>query len=403
MSETGTQTTVNVETASVQEPIEVVGGSSPVSWDELASVDNWRKGLSDEPEVKTAQRRSEEGDELEQVLEEKQTKKGEKHGEEKSSKEKTSKENEVTAKTKEKQHKETKESLKTLKFKQGESSLDVSPEALVTVKVDGKNVEVPVQEVINRYSQQKHLDDLFRKHKTERQEFETNRTKVAEALKQSYDLLVEKQDLKGFADSLAESLGVDGEKIYNAAVDKIRQQIEEEATLTPDELRLRQLERENELFKSRAEAEKAAKQTAAKVQALDTEVSQILQQYKIEKADFVKAYDDLVASQGVDPEQLTPELIANYHNNMKVFETVQQELTEIVGEEQADEATIQKIAEIAILAKANKATIRAAIAEEFGLKPEKQLSRKINKTLKQKQVEQGVKRAGSDTMFFDDL
>lgn len=403
MSEAAAQTTVNVETASVQEPIEVVGGSSPVSWDELSAVDNWRKGLSDEPQVKTAQRRSEEGDDLDQVLEDKQSKKGDKHAKEKSSEEKASKEkDEVLTKTKEKQGKETKESLKALKFKQGDSSLDVSPDALVTVKVDGKAVEVPVQEVINRYSQQRHLDDLYKKHKTERQEFESNRKLVADQLKNAFQVLVEKQDLRDFTTSLAESLGVDGEKIFTAAVDKIRQEIEEESTLTPEERRLKHLEKENELYKSKAEAQKLKQVEAQQLKQLDSQVQKTLQEFDLDMPTFIKAYDDFVSVPGIDLKDITPEQVAQYHVNLQTFDTVVSSLAEINEDLVKDEATVEEIAQVAILTGANEATIKAAIQEKFGSKAAKSLSKKVGKTYKPK-AEQGPRNPSSDPLTFDDL
>ena len=403
MSESAPQTTVNVETANVQEPIEVVGGNSPVSWDELSAVDNWRKGLSDEPEVKTAQRRSEEGDDLDQVLEDKQSKKGEKHAKEKSSEEKASKEkSEVLTKSKDKQGKETKESLKALKIKQGESSLDVSPDALVTVKVDGKPVEVPVQEVINRYSQQKHLDDLYRKHKSERQEFETNRKQVADTLKQAFEVLVEKQDLREFTTSLAESLGVDGEKIFGAAVDKIRQELEEESTLTPEERRLRQLERENEQWKSKAEAQKMKQVQAQELKQLDSQLKETLQDYDIKMEDFIEAYDDYVTLPGVDASTVKPQEVAQYHVNLKTYDTVIGAMKEIDEGLLEDAETIEELTTASILLGANEATIKAAVLEKYGSRAAKSLSKKVGKTYKPK-VEQAVRNPSSDPLTFDDL
>lgn len=413
MSEGNAQTAaVNVETAHVQEPIEITGGSSPVSWDELKAVDNWRKNLSDEPEVKTAQRRAEEGDDLEEALLNKSSKgdknrEKESHEKEKSSKEKASKEkNEITSQAKGKQGKESKDQPKSLKLKHGDQDLSIASDALVTVKVNGESIEVPVQEVVNRYSQQKHLDDLFRQHKTERQDFERNRTQVAEALKKSYEMLVDKQDLKGFAESLAETFGLDGEKIYKSALDKIRQEFEEEATLTPEEYRIRQLEKENELYKSKVEAEKSAKMETAKLKELDSTVSKILTKYKMDKADFIKAYDELVSSPGVDVQELNenPALIAEYHKNMTTFKTVESTMRDVLGDENVDEGVVQKIAKLAILSEANEATIRAAVMEEYGLKPQKQLSDKYKSTrTKNNQTESRVKNAGSDPLTFDDL
>jgi hypothetical protein len=403
MSESTPQTTVNVETASVQEPIEVVGGSSPVSWDELSAVDNWRKGLSDEPQVKTAQRRSEEGDDLEEVLETK-SEKGEKHGKEKSSKEKASEEKDEvkTTKGKEKEAKETKEAVKALKFKHGDKDLEVAADALVTVKVDGKTVEVPVQEVINRYSQQRHLDDLFRKHKAERQEFETSRAKMNEVVQKSHELLSQKKDLKGFMEFMSETLGVDGQQLYTDALEKIRQAVEEESTLTPEEVRLKRLEEENQYYRSKAEAAKSAQVEAAKVKEMEGKIQEVMSSFEMQKSDFVQAYDDLVKN-GFDPNQITPEQVGKYWDNMKLVQTIESKLAEVNPELAGNYDEVEKLANLAIQTDANRAEIEEVINQLYANDSAKKLSKKITKTLKKAHVESGPKRGGSDPLFFDDI
>lgn len=406
MSEVQTQTTPNVETASIQEPIEVIGGSSPVSWDELSAVSNWRNNLTKnkEPDLKTAQRRKDEGDDLDEVL----TEKGEAHGtEEKSSKEKTD-EKEVKKETKEKDTKakdtvaNSKNNVKPLKFKNNGQDIEINSDALVSVKVDGKTLEIPVQEVINRYSQQRHLDDLFKKHKTEVDQFESSRTRLNDSIKQAHDLLANKKDLKGFTELLGESLGVDGQKLFDDAVEKIRQVINEEASLSPEELKLKRLEEENQVYRSKAEAEKTAKAEAAKLKDLETHVSTILDQKQMTKADFVEAYDALVKN-GVPTQDISPDMVGKYWDNMKLVETISSKLTEINPELQGDFEAVEKLTNLAIQTQASNEEIAEVINQLYGNSAAKKLSKKITKTLKKSVSDNGPKRAGSDPLFFDDI
>jgi len=404
MSESATQTTpnVNVETASVQEPIEVVGGSSPVSWDELGAVSQWRKNLSDEPEVKTAQRRAEEGDDLDEVLNKKGEKKDakEKSSEEKSSKEKSNKEKDEVKSSKE--TKAVKEALKALKLKQGDQEVEVSPNSLVTVKVDGKSVEVPVQEVINRYSQQRHLDDLFRKHKAERQEFEASRQKISELVQKSHDLLAQKKDLKGFIEMMSESMGVDGQKLYQDAVEQIRQVVEEESTLSPEERRLKHLEAENQYYRTKAEAAKAAQAETAKLKQIESQVESVLTSKGMQKSDFVQAYDTLVKN-GFKAEEITPEQVGSYWDNLKLVETIESKLVQANPELAGNYEEVEKLANLAMQTEASAEEIEEVINQLYANDSAKKLSKKISKTIKKSQMENGPKRSGSDPLFFDDI
>lgn len=403
MSESTGQTTVNVETASVQQPIEVVGGSTPVSWDELTAVNKWHKSFTDEPEVKTAQRRSEEGDDLEEALTTKEEK-GAKHAKEKSSeKEAREEKDEVKeSKAKAKEEKAIKEAVKALKLKHGDKELEVASDALVTVKVDGKNVEVPVQEVINRYSQQKHLDDLFRKHKTERQEFESQRSKLTEVVNKSHELLAQKKDLKGFMEFMSENLGVDGQALYNDAVEKIRQVVEEESTLSPEERRLKHLEEENQYFRSKAEAAKAAQAETARLKQIETDVESVITGRGMQKAEFVQAYDALVQN-GFKADEITPEQVGQYWDNYKLVETIESKLAQVDPEAAGNFDEVEKLANLAIQTDASSEEIEEVINQLYGNTAAKKLSKKITKTMKRAHIENGPKRGGSDPLFFDDV
>jgi hypothetical protein len=389
------QTATNVETASIQEPIEVVGGSTPVSFDELQAVDNWRSRIEqNKSEVKTAQRRKEEGDALEEVTAPKAEKKAVKD-------EPEAKEAKPETKETEPKRKNTQaEPDKALKFRVGDKEVELAASATVPVKVNGKMVEVPIQEVVNRYSQQKHLDDLFRTYKTEKAQFDAERQKISGVIGKSYEMLSQKKDLRGFVEYMSEALGVDGQKLYTDAVEQIRQAVEQESTLSPEERKLKQLEEENQFYRQRVESERTAKAEAAKTKALETQVDQMLTTYGMQKADFVKAYDDLVQT-GVEAAQVTPEMVGKYWSNTKLISHIESRLSDINPNE-ATMDNIEKLATLAIQTGATDAEMEEVIQQLYANEAEKKLAKKINKTLKAKAAE-GPKRAGSDPLFFDDL
>lgn len=398
MSESASpQTALNVETASVQEPIEVVGGSAPVSFDEMEAVSNWRSRIGkNDPEVKTANRRKEEGDALEEVLSDKEEKpeaKKETKAAKEEKAEKPAKEEKATKNTQA-------EPAKALKFKVGDKEVELAASAMVPVKVDGKVTEVPIQEVINRYSQQKHLDEIYRNYKTEKAQFDTERQKISDVISKSYEMLSQKKDLRGFVEYMSEALGVDGQKLYSDAVEQIRQAFEEESTLTPEERRLKQLEQENQFYRQKVESERTAKTEAAKTKALETQVEQIIQTHGMDKQTFVRAYDELVQT-GIEAAKVTPEMVGKYYSNTKLISKIESRLSDI-NPDAATEENIEKLATLAIQTGANEAEIEEVIQQLYANEAEKKLAKKINKTMKAKSAE-GPKRAGSDPMFFDDL
>lgn len=401
MSESAAAQTTNVETASIQEPIEVVGGSSAVSFDDMEAVSNWRSRIAkNEPEIKTANRRKEEGDDLEEVLNEKETAKDTKSDAKAEKKADKADDKEEKADKTAKKNTQA-EPEKALKFKVGDKEVELSASAVVPVKVNGKVTEVPIQEVINRYSQQKHLDDIYRTYKTEKAQFDTERQKISDVVSKSYELLSQKKDLRGFVEYMSEALGVDGQKLYSDAVDKIRAAFEEEATLTPEERRLKQLEEENRFYKTKADAERTAQSESKKAKELEGQVEQVLTKSGMDKATFVKAYDDLVAV-GVEPAKVTPEMVAQFYSNQRTISKIESRLADIKPELAQDEATIERLATLAIQTGASEQEIEEVIQQLYANEAEKKLAKKINKTLKAKESAP-AKKAGSDPLFFDDL
>lgn len=379
------QTATNVETASVQEPIQVTGGDAPVSFDELEGVSNWQ-ARAKEQEAPKAEKKAEPKQEVKAAKADKE--------------EKAEKTEKVEKADKKEAEAKTADAPKQIKFKVGDKDVDLASNAMVTVKVDGKAVEVPVQEVINRYSQQKHLDKLFRDYKDEKTKFDTERKTVSDVISKSYEMLAQKKDLRGFIEYMSEALGVDGQKLYSDAVDQIRQAAEADATLTPEERRLKQLEEENQFYRTKVESERTAKAQAQQTKALEAQVEQIMSAHGLDKASFVKAYDELVST-GIEPAKVTPEMVGKYYANVRTISAIEQKLSDI-NPNAANAANVEKLATLAIQTGATEAEMEEVIQQLYANEAEKKLAKKFNKTMKAKAAE-GPKRAGSDPLFFDDL
>jgi len=124
--------------------------------------------------------------------------------------------------------------------------------------------------------------------------------------------------------------------------------------------------------------------------------------FEMQKKDFVQAYDDLVTN-GFDPNQITPEQVGKYWDNMKLVQTIESKLAEVNPELAGNYDEVEKLANLAIQTDANRAEIEEVINQLYANDSAKKLSKKITKTLKKAHVENGPKRGGSDPLFFDDI
>jgi hypothetical protein len=383
MSETNAAPTQQA-TPQATEPVIIHGGDSPASWDELEAL-TLKPESKAKKEAKEPKEKKESSDVPEAKAEEKLEVKGDK-----------TKVDDKVAKTT--------QPVKIVKLKSGESVLDVSSDTLVPVKVDGKSLQVPIQEMINRYSQKEHVDQLYKTMKTEKQSFESERTKIAEALNKSYDYLVNQKDLRGFMEFLGEAMGVDAESLYSDAVGDIRKQMEEYTSLTPEERKLKELEQENAYYKKRTEAQKQAKEQAKQRQSLETQVSQALEQSQMTKGDLVKAWDDLVGL-GYKAEELSVEFLTNYHSNSKKIGFIEEKLKEYAPEHASNQEIIEDLATQALKLDASLEDIEEIVKQLYSETAEKKLTKKINTNMKA--AKQGgskaIKNPGSDPLFFDDI
>lgn len=382
------------------EPVVLSGGESPASWDELDSLTaTARSTKAKEPkEVK----------EPKQKTEKKETSAPKSEDEDESSEEKASQKTDAPKKEegkKEAKGVEKPESpAKLLKVKSGESELEIASDALVPVKIDGKTVEVTLQEALNRYSQQSHLDKLYKSYKTEKETFETERKQISDALNKSYDYLVSQKDLRGFLDYLGEAMGVDSHQLYQDAIGNVQKQLEEFQGMSAEERRIRELEMENNYHRSKVEKAKQAKEEAKSRSELESEVTSVMQKYGMEKSDLVKSWDELTGL-GYKAEDITPEFLGSYHANIKKIELIEGKLGEISPEIAQNAEIVEQLATYAIQTGANDSEIVEAISQLYGETPEKKLAKKIDKNMRAnaQKGSKSQKNPSSDMMFFDDL
>ena len=383
--------------------LEISGGSGPISFDELESATRSVK-------AKKAQEKKEEH-EAEQIAV-----KGDKKAKEEAKREPKEKPIEKTAKEESHDESVSEESDKKdtpiaqgekriLKLKSGDTELPVPSDALVTVKIDGKAEKVPMQELVNRYSQRTHLDREYEKLKSEKQHFDTERTKINKVLERSQKLLIEDQDLEGFLDWIGEAIGEDGATLYRYQISKVQKELEEYAGLSPEERELRNLKRENDRFKARQQAQRDESRRQQEFKKLDEEVSSLLATEGLTKKELVEAYDDLV-NLGFEPSQLTPDKVVQYHKNFQSYGKIKEMLNEINPEYAKDDKLVQRWLETMITNRATPELIKEAMEktyEEESMVKAKALARKMNRTERANRAGSQPKNPAKDAMFFDDI
>lgn len=376
---------VNTNTAEISQPIAAGGGEAPVSWDALESVSNYKQEVA----------KNEAKEELKAETEAKK----ELGVKDKSAVEKSEK---VAKDKADKKAEETRQEIKRLKLKHGEQDLELPVDVPIPVKIDGKVENVTLQELQARYSQQKHLDQKYQELKKERTSFDQQRAQMEQTLSRVTDLLVNKKDIRGFIELVAEPLGLDPSQVYQEMRQALEAQFEEAQALSPEERKAKSLEEELAYYRKKQEDAKAQAAKTKAMQTLETEVHTVLERAQMDKAAFVKSYDDLVAL-GFEADQLTPEQIGSYYSNLQTINKIESKIAERNPDALNNREEIEQLEALILQNQLSDEEIEAVLDQLYSLKAEKKLADKMNRSQRKASAETKVKNPSKDPLFFDDI
>jgi hypothetical protein len=389
MSEESTQQ-VNQELTTPSEPIEKFGGDS-TTWDDLEALTTAPK---------------------EEKTEKKETKKGDQDEKESSKEESKKSSKEVNSeKEKESEKKETQTPpLKMLRLKNGDQEVELRADSLVDVKVNGKVEKISLQDVLNGYSGQSHLNKEYQKFSKEKKEFDAQRGLVNATLKSFFDKIVSNGDVRGAIWDASELLGQNPGENWEKVSTKMREQQESLLAMTPEERAIRDKEEENKFYKTR-EAERLTKAEQAKRdQAFVDEALQLMDKNGINDAEFHEAYTKIfnaIKQSSGNTSEIKPSDVVRYIQIVKVRTQAEEMLSEVLPmEDTAYASSLETLRERMLdpkYADVPKEEWSRYILEVFGGEKAKRLNNKI-KRLESKAVKHTpVKSPANDVSFFGDL
>lgn len=379
----------------IQEPVEVTGGDSAVSFDDLDSLSQASEVREKTAGASVPTKKEVKNGEEEKGKSESKAKSKDKEVKEEPKEEKKSQDPKATLE-------KDSQGVKTYKLRNGETETEVAAESLIPVKVNGKTEMVKLQEVLNGYSGQSHLDRQFNQFKKEKAEFEAKRSELVSTVSKVNQALAD-GDFRGFVDIVAESMGQDPEKVYNEMIGKIEEKAEQTALLSEEERNFAKSQRELEYYKSKEQKQREAAARQKELQTLDVKVQQVLDASKMDKQTFVNRYEEIVKLGSVKLEDITPEMVAKYHTNMVKIETVEKVIDELAPELENKIDEVNKLASYAIQIDASDQDIREAVKQLYSNQAERKLTKKIEKMERKSRSEQAVRDPQRDPTFFEEL
>lgn len=382
----------NTQSQAAAEPIVLAGGDSPASFEDLESVTQVKEDKPQKEEKTSKEKPAKESKETEAKTKEKEN--GEEESHQKESKEVTKKTEEID---------KTDSSVKTLSIRVGDQDIAVRSDGLVPVKVAGKTKMVPLQDVINGYSGQSHLQEQYGTYKKERAEWESKRKTLDEFISGAHKKLTDQGDLRGFIEDISKAFGQDPNDVWSKTVGKLEQDTESLLQMTPEQRQAKKAQDELEYYKRRDSELKAKAQREAEVRDLEVKAQQMMEKHGIDQETLAKRYDELVKLGSVKPEEITLESVVNFHKNMAKFESIERMVDELAPELEGREKEIEKLGMYAIQIDASEAEIAEAIKQLYSNQSERKLAKKIEKLEKKARGETKVVDPQKSPTFFDEL
>lgn len=333
--------------------------------------------------------------------------KKEKKEEKKEEKEEEDSEEEVKEEAKEGEEKKGKK----LKVKVGDELFGLEPDATVKVKVDGKNQEVTMQELINNYSGKVAYDTKFNEIGTQKKEIEGKFKQLEQTksiIKSQIEPIIEiikdgTRDPYEAVMHIVDMVGGDPYTIFRRSLESRLGELENLLDMSDVERKNYFLEKQNEFLLKSTEKRTKSYESEQKLNQYAAQVDQIRQAYGVSEDQFVDALDELVEL-GFDEKEVKDEFIAEWAaikpHKVEVEALIEPYLDEIDDAEYGN--IVSTLSRNLMANKVTKEQIAKYLQEAYEVPSElKSLSQKINKPGPKPASHLSQSQEGIET--FDDL
>ncbi len=267
---------------------------------------------------------------------------------------------------------------RVFKLKQGEEELSLKPDAVTKVKVDGKEVEIKLQELVDNYSGKTNWSKKY-------QDLAEDKKALQESINGLYDKLVKQGDALGAIEVLAEALGGNPLEARKQVKATLIKQLENLASLSPEEREVVDMKEELSWHKRQKESERATSELQAKRAELQTKVDKVQETYGLTTEDLVKTYEELRSLDVSEADlEANPDLIGQYHKAKQTRSGIDGLLKEIEADFESEPArtdAVERLAKVMQLYPDMTLTeLRDYALEAYGSKQAKNISRKLKKS-----------------------
>ena len=299
--------------------------------------------------------------------------------------------------------------IKKLLGKFGEEEMELAAETLFKHKVDGEDVDVSLQELLNNYSGKVSYDKKFQEFSESKKEFDEYKTtydKDIDLINGYINDFAEKlksNDAMGALSYFAEFSGMEPHTFKRQLLDQLAPEIERMSLLSPEQIENERLAQENDYLQKQQESEANKRQQEQSQNELLSEIKRLQEAHSISDDEFQGAYQELV--DGNFDGEITPEIVAEYYVHSAAFSKSEAILGQVNPDLVNNDQIVESLQKVVVENPSFDDNDLLEIVQEVYGSSKKQASKAVSKKVAQaapKQVTE-VSKEKQSFVSFDEL
>lgn len=299
------------------------------------------------------------------------------------------------------------EEIKKLIAKYGEDELEIAANAIFKHKVDGEEVDVELQELLNNYSGKVSYDKKFQEFSTQKKEFESYKTEYdqdIEAITNYVNNFKEKMSSDNPMDALdyfAEFSGMKPHEFRRQLINAMIPEVNRVSQMSAEQYRNEYLKAENSYLQRQQESENAKIREEQSRSELQNEIRQVQEAHNMTEEVFLESFQELSES-GYEGD-ITPQAVAEYHMHSQAFSKADEILSQVNQNLASDEKVVESLQNVIVENPSFDDNDLLEIVQEVYGNFKEESSKKVSKKVAKPEKKQAVPQQKQNYVDWDDL
>lgn len=308
-------------------------------------------------------------------------------------------------KTEEASEEEIKEEIKRILARQGEEDLELYANTSFRHKVDGEEVNVELQELLNNYSGKVSYDRKFQEFSEKKKEFDSYKVAYDKDIEQIYTVIenfknsMQNKDAMGALNYFANFAGMKPYEFREQMIRSLAPEVVRMSQMSEAQLLNERLQAENEYLLQQQESEQAKLKEQQAQRELLQEIKQIQEAHGISDEDFRNAYQELKESDYAD--KIDTATIAAYYVGKQTYSKATSILSQVNPSFTSDTKIVESLQRVIVENPSfDDNDLMDIVKEAFGNYKET-ASKTVSKKAKQPPKKQETKESQSKQDYLD--